>query len=348
MGGGIGQSEPPVDRRMVPAVAGIAVLTMLVLSGAFPGSPGTSRPGVPHARLAPTIAPRSEPGPVVPPATTAPRVMSDAPASPRPMNSLLTSVPAGSGPLGLAYERSRGEVLVTDAGASYLTILNDSSDSVVATVPVGSWPFAVVSDAGQNRIFVANYGSQNVSVINPATNAVTATVLLHVSPEGVAYDAARGEVFATGYDGARVDVINDTNDTVAASIPVGGDPVGVAYDAGHGEVFVASYNQSNGPSFVSIIDDATNHVVAVVPVGLARPGQRLPAHRRLLRWAARRALRGESGRGHRQRPERHVEHRRGDDSGQELPPGARLRPDERDGVRRERIFGQRQRDRRGH
>ncbi|MGC2290070.1 MAG: YncE family protein [Thermoplasmata archaeon] len=50
---------------------------------------------------------------------------------------------------------------------------------------------------------------------------------------------------------------------IVATIPVGTGPQGMAYDSAKGEVFVWNALSSN----VSVIDDATNEIVATIPVG---------------------------------------------------------------------------------
>ena len=72
-----------------------------------------------------------------------------------------------------------------------------------------------------------------------------------------------------------VSVISDATNSVVATVAVGSDPNGIAYDAAKGELFVT--NAGRNPSdisaanfntgVVSVISDATNTVVATVPVG---------------------------------------------------------------------------------
>ena len=53
----------------------------------------------------------------------------------------------------------------------------------------------------------------------------------------------------------------------AQTIQVGDEPQGIVYDSVKGEIFVANSGNGNGNNTVSVINDATNTVVATIPVG---------------------------------------------------------------------------------
>ena len=60
-------------------------------------------------------------------------------------------------------------------------------------------------------------------------------------------------------------LVNDTLNPGNFLVENGRAPAAIAYDSGKGEVFVANFNSNN----VSVISDATNAVVANIPVGTA-------------------------------------------------------------------------------
>jgi len=107
------------------------------------------------------------------------------------------------------------------------------SQSVVATIPVGRGNDPqLVYDSGKGEVFVFNDNDSTVSVISDATNTVVATVAVATVPP----------------------------QSGGVSRPI------LAYDSSEGEVFAANGESSNNPQ-MSIISDATNTVVAVVPMG---------------------------------------------------------------------------------
>jgi YVTN family beta-propeller protein len=78
---------------------------------------------------------------------------------------------------------------------------------------------------------------------------------------------------AANFNTGTVSVISDSANAVVATVPVGPFPMGIAYDSAKGEMFVTNQGKSatsSSPaasSSVSIISDATNAVVATLPIG---------------------------------------------------------------------------------
>jgi len=103
------------------------------------------------------------------------------------------------------------------------------------------------------------------------------------SPQYVAYDSAKGELFVSNLYGNCITVISDATNAVVTTIDLGNDnlnngiggyPVQLAYDSAKGEVFVVNQGASTivgqydaSAGFVSVISDATNSVVATIPLG---------------------------------------------------------------------------------
>ncbi|MFD6969671.1 YncE family protein [Streptomyces sp. NPDC059979] len=178
---------------------------------------------------------------------------------------VVANIPVGAKPVGVAV--LHGRVFVTNSGANTVSVIDSSTNTVSATVNVGSRPESVATDP-QFGVFVANGGDDTVSVIE-GLNAVTATVSIEgllTSPPamGVAVDHHMSRAYVTHRGGFGVSVIN-----LGGTLPpfahrffdVPG-PLGVAVDSVRRLVFVTQ------PDFntVSVIDPATNGVVAIIPV----------------------------------------------------------------------------------
>jgi YVTN family beta-propeller protein len=191
-------------------------------------------------------------------------------------NKVVGTIAVGSNPYGATYDSAKGEIFVTHYNsAGSVAVISDSTDKVLTTVPVGDAPAADLYDPGAGEVFASNFGSGNVSVISDATNKVVANVGVGDGPYQMAYDSAKGEIFVPSEDSSNVSVIcdgssacggaADLNKVVAVvALPTGSIPSGAGYDGARGEVFVAC---DVGHGNVSVISDATNAVVATVPVG---------------------------------------------------------------------------------
>jgi YVTN family beta-propeller protein len=206
-------------------------------------------------------------------------------------NSVVANVPVGGSPIGLSYDSGKGEIFAANEGSNVVDVISDSTDKVVTyiTIEIGLqsvYPLGVAYDSGKGETFVSDVGynsaAGNVTVISDSTNAIVATIPVGPDPDGVVYDRARGEVFVVN-DGLlpgqnqsadSVSVISDSTNSVIATVPLDA-AVGPyipedlpqisapVYDANLGEIFVPNAGSGN----VSVISDATNSVVASVPVG---------------------------------------------------------------------------------
>src|SRR5262249_30821174 len=183
---------------------------------------------------------------------------------------------------------------ITNLVSPNVSVIDTATNTVIATIPVGIGQNGVAVTPDGSKVYVANVNVPFVSVIDTATNTVIATIPVGgLSPFGVAGTPDGSQVYVT--DSSRVDhvsVIATPTNTVIATIPVGIGPRGVAVtpdgdrhagkdekEAQHGEaerdrhrragehegrkVYVANRDNDN----VSVIDTATNTVIATIPVG---------------------------------------------------------------------------------
>jgi len=127
---------------------------------------------------------------------------------------------------------------------------------VALVAPVaGAAPFA----------YIANQGSNNVSVIDIATNTVVGSpIAVGAGPVGIAVHPAGTRVYTANFAaGANsFSVINAFTGT-AQTFPAGSSPIGIAVN----HAGTRAYLTNGGDVTVSVIDTATNAIVANVAVG---------------------------------------------------------------------------------
>jgi YVTN family beta-propeller protein len=177
-------------------------------------------------------------------------------------NSVLTTIPVGSFPQGVAVTPDGTHAYVANVSDS-VSVIDTSTNIVSATVPLpaGSEPIAVAISPDGTRAYVASCGTSSVSVISTSTNGVVATVStapLGACPYGVAVAPAGTRLYVPDIDSSTVSVIDTSNNTLAATIqlPSGSFPVGVGITPDGGHVYVAD----SGSGTVSVIDTSTNGV----------------------------------------------------------------------------------------
>jgi LPXTG-motif cell wall-anchored protein len=120
--------------------------------------------------------------------------------------------------------------------------------------------------------YIPNKTTNNVSVIDTATDNVIALIPVGNSPMCVAVNPSGSRVYVTNQNDRSVTVIETSTNTVVATIPLGTgppfSPFGLAVNPSGTRVYVV--NQSGSPSVagnISVIDTATNIVIATIPVG---------------------------------------------------------------------------------
>ena len=211
-------------------------------------------------------------------------------------NTVIATIPVGIGQNGVAVTPDGSKVYVANVNVPFVSVIDTATNTVIATIPVGIGPRGVAVTPDGSKVYVTNVQLPNpsvVSVIATATNTVIATIPLGGESNGVAVTPDGRKVYVANSGSNNVFVIDTaTNAVIGSPIPVGLFPFGVAVtpdgdrhagkdekEAQHGEaerdrhrrageheggkVYVANRDNDN----VSVIDTATNTVIATIPVG---------------------------------------------------------------------------------
>jgi uncharacterized repeat protein (TIGR01451 family) len=146
-------------------------------------------------------------------------------------NAVVTTIPVGSSPFGVAVTPDGAFVYVANFNSSNVSVIGTATNTEVTRIAVGNNPAGIVLTPDGAFAYVVNNQSQNVSVINTATNT---------------------EIDVDGNPGNGI-----------TRIPVGAGAIGVAVTPDGAFVYVANSSSDN----VSVINTATNTVTDTVPVG---------------------------------------------------------------------------------
>jgi len=181
-------------------------------------------------------------------------------------NTVVATIPVGSSPNGVAVTPNGNFVYVANyASSGTLSVISTATNTVVQTITVGPFPFLPKVTPDGSLVYVSNQNN-TISVIDTSTNRVTGTVSIP-APTGLAFTpngafAYVGEYFSPG----SMAVLGIPGNTLVTTIPLGAnttDPIKVAVNPGGTLAYVANLGSSN----VSVIDTASNTVIATVPVG---------------------------------------------------------------------------------
>lgn len=190
-------------------------------------------------------------------------------------NTIIDTVIVGSLPQGVAVSPDGTKAYVTNY--YNISVIDTATNNVTDTVPVGYWSHGVAFSPDGTKAYVANsvnYSiSGNVSVINTATNEVINNISVGNSPRGVAINPEGTKIYVTNYWGNTTSIINATTNTITATVP-GYGPYGVSITPDGKKVYVTNSgsNHDFSGNNVSVIDTATDNVVAIIKVGGAPNG----------------------------------------------------------------------------
>jgi YVTN family beta-propeller protein len=175
-----------------------------------------------------------------------------------------TTLAVGGFPAALAVNPMTNRVYVANQVANgTVSVIDGARDTVSATISVGGLPSALAADPATNRIYVASGATDSVTVLNGADNS-TSTV--STGPGSNPAAVAVGSITHKAYvacPGAGSLVVLDVGNNRTSPVAVGGSARILALDPVSNWVYVVD----SGQNAVTVIDGASDTVVAAVAVG---------------------------------------------------------------------------------
>ena len=178
------------------------------------------------------------------------------------------TVPLGFSPGGIEVNRAGTRLYVADYDGNAIVVIDAVTYSVLARIASPAGADKVAMNAAGTRLYVT--GNNGLSIIDTATNAVVATAGVGGSASAVAVNHAGTRFYVSTYLGGTYPnndlyslvIVDAATLDVIANVPVGSLPTAVAIDPTDTRVYVTNYYSNN----LSVVDTATNTVVATIPV----------------------------------------------------------------------------------
>jgi autotransporter-associated beta strand protein/YVTN family beta-propeller protein len=169
-----------------------------------------------------------------------------------------------------------GQLLYVSNNASnsisvYQTNADGSLTAVTTIAAIGTQPRGIAVRGDQAFAYVAlnGPGVNQVKVIDTSTNTVVQTVATGASPFGIAVSPDGTRVYAANNNGNSVSVFSADSVTgqlsALTTITVGNQPRSIKFNSDGSRAYIA--NQSPGSGSVSVVDTATNSVIATINTG---------------------------------------------------------------------------------
>ena len=144
----------------------------------------------------------------------------------QPLSELVTNVPVGMSPFGIAYNSENGYVYVANFYSNSISVMDGFTNNLVTTIPLDSntFPAGVASSSENGYIYVTNFYSPSatganlsagtVSIINGSTNTVVDTIQVGISPLGIAINPDNGNIYVTNFYSGSISAINGSTNSV--------------------------------------------------------------------------------------------------------------------------------------
>ncbi|MBK8969016.1 MAG: beta-propeller fold lactonase family protein [Lewinellaceae bacterium] len=180
-------------------------------------------------------------------------------------NTVVATIPVGTDPQGVSVSPDGSRVYITNRVSNTVSVIDAATNTVIAAIPVGPMPIPITVNPAGNTVYV---GTDNgLVVIDAGTNTVSATLPLSITPRGIVVHPDGSRIYVSQADilGTGVSVIDAGSNTLITTIPfpVGKGAEGIAISPDGSWLYVA--NQSSDE--VTVIETATNTIVATIPVG---------------------------------------------------------------------------------
>lgn len=170
-------------------------------------------------------------------------------------------------PLGMVLDPASGNVFVGGSYNNMVTSYNTTDFQLTSFLPTGGTPSPGANDPNTGAVFVGINSPDGVDLLNGSTGRVTMSVNLSSYPCGMSFDPGNRRLYVLEGEASQVQVFNASTLTLLGNIAVGlggRDSVNpIAVDPQNGDLYVTN----NGSGTVSVIDGASDSVVATIPVG---------------------------------------------------------------------------------
>nr|WP_217359656.1 beta-propeller fold lactonase family protein [Ruegeria arenilitoris] len=172
----------------------------------------------------------------------------------------ISQVTLDGGPIGIALDRQRGRLFVSDWYNARLWVLDSETLSVQAELATGTAPAGIaVSDDGR-FVASADKDADQVSVFDAETLQPLHRIRVGTRPFGLRF-APDGRLFVGNVGSNDVSVVDAASGTVSATIAVGERPYGIAF--ARGKAFVTNQYANT----LSVIPLGTLEHEALIEVG---------------------------------------------------------------------------------
>jgi YVTN family beta-propeller protein len=177
---------------------------------------------------------------------------------------VVTTVPVGAGPHGMAVSPDGRNVYVSGDLASTVSVIDTSSDRVAQTIEVGKAPHGLAIKSDGKLLLVAVYGEDRVAFVDTSTRAVIGTAPV-AKPHTIAIRPDDKVAYIASQEPGRfgLAIVDLETRAVIRNLPLDKTP----RDLEFGYDGKALYYTQAGVNAIQVLDPASDKVVAEISTG---------------------------------------------------------------------------------
>jgi YVTN family beta-propeller protein len=148
-------------------------------------------------------------------------------------NQLVTKVPVGETPYGVAVDADAKRAYVANAQSNDLTVINLNDNSVVTTIDLGEekQPAQVAVNPATHKAYVTLHQSGQLAVIDTTSNTLSKIVSDLPGAFDVVVNQEQNQVYVSARNGHYVSILSGDTDSQVTRLNPGGETYAMAYDS---------------------------------------------------------------------------------------------------------------------
>jgi uncharacterized repeat protein (TIGR01451 family) len=179
-------------------------------------------------------------------------------------SSLVTTLPLGADPQGVAVNPSTGRVYVALAGAGSLSVVDGLEGQVLAVITGLKRPRGVAVNPTTNRVYVTDTGADRLVVMDGTSNKVLTSLPVGSYPDAVAVDPEANRIYIANAGDGSLWILDGMSHELISSVKVGEGPLlGMAVNCNTGRVYIVRALVP-GRHALTVIDGHRGEVVATL------------------------------------------------------------------------------------
>ena len=133
--------------------------------------------------------------------------------TPFPQAVVVSTIPVGTNPVGIAFNPYNGNMYVTNSASNDISVIDIRTNIIIETIPVGKGPVDLAFNPYNGDMYVDNSVTNSTPVIDITTNTVIDTIPVGEGPRAIAFNPYNGDMYTANLLGNSISIIDTRTNT---------------------------------------------------------------------------------------------------------------------------------------